>query len=66
MAGSSGAQVSDQSWYSQLMSGDNTDANPFANPALRLTPNNEMLAFLAKPGNTMILWLKHKEALNAQ
>lgn len=53
-------------WYHELMSGDNTDANPFANPALRLIPNNEMLAFLAKPGNTMIMWLKVKEALNAQ
>lgn len=55
-----------EDWYSQQMGGELADSNPFANPAIRLTPNNEMQAFLAVPGNTMIMWLKVKEALNAQ
>lgn len=53
-------------WYSAQYHSEPSAENAFGLSALRLTPNNEMLAFLAKPGNTMIMWLKHKEALNAQ
>lgn len=55
-----------EDWYSAQISGDNAGSNPFANPALRLTPNTGLEAFLAVPGNTLLMWLKVKEALNAQ
>lgn len=47
-------------WYHEQMSGDNTDANPFANPSLRLTPDREMEAFLAA-GGTLVQWIMREK-----
>lgn len=47
-------------YYAEWYGSEPTAENPFANPALRLTPNNEMHAFLAA-GGRLTDYLKMKE-----